>query len=845
MERAAEADQRPALPARGAGEEGVVPALGGAGLLLEPAREHVVVVQDADAVLQPPPEHGRAGLLAAHGVLDLGRVAEPADAPAQRVKLLGPVPVAHAAEAPQQLRRLLLAQRADPGEDGRRAGRPPPQQPSRRSRRSPSMSRSRTSSATCARLRARAARSRLRSARCSADAAHRREAVLEEAEEHVHVPPLPDRAGQLPQHLDGAGDRPAPALAGEQRQGDSQATPGHPHLVDRLLLARHRAGQLPEDALHPVLEQERRPVVRGRRRRSPVSPAALAYYGRPPGRPGHRASYNDGPFRRHSRDRPLPTGRLAPPAWPALRPVAVLDMGASAIRLVVAELPPGEPPRILEEASRSVLLGKDAFTGGRLGATTIEATLRALEGFRRIMDAYGVVRYRAVATSAVREAVNRDTFLDRVRLRTGIDVEIIDGSEENRLTYLAVREALREHEALTGGDTLLVEVGGGSADLSFLRRGEPVYSGTYALGAIRMRQNLAAWHGSHDQRVRLFRRTVQNIVEDIRREMPLREAKHFLALGGDARFVADQIWATTPAARRAGLPARAFPRVLRADGGARRRAARRALPPAPRRGRDPRARAPRLPRAARSRPRPRRCSVPEATLRAGLLLDMVAGRRGARASRTSPARCWPRPRRSGRSTATTRRTRARGVARRRGSSTSCAASTASGARDRLLLEVAALLHDVGIFVSLRGAPQARAVHPLGVGDLRPEPRRHGGHLQRRPLPPPGRAPAVAPALHGPRLRRPRAWSTSWGRSCAWRTPSTPTTCRRCATCACCARTTGGRSRWTAAGDLTLERLAALARADLLTEVFGRKVAFREAEPVDDPEAQRSVSPSSS
>src|SRR5512144_1225493 len=115
-----------------------------------------------------------------------------------------------------------------------------------------------------------------------------------------------------------------------------------------------------------------------------------------------------------------------PPANPVVRPVAVLDMGASAIRLVVAELPPGEPPRILEEASRAVPLGKDSFTDGRLGASTIEATLRALDGFRRIMDSYGVVRYRAVATSAVREAVNRDTFLDRVRLRSGIDVEVID-----------------------------------------------------------------------------------------------------------------------------------------------------------------------------------------------------------------------------------------------------------------------------------------------------------------------------------------------------------------------------------------------------------------------------------
>ena len=249
----------------------------------------------------------------------------------------------------------------------------------------------------------------------------------------------------------------------------------------------------------------------------------------------------------------------APPSGgTAARPVAVLDMGASAIRLLVAELPPGEPPRILEEASRAVLLGKDVFTGGRLGASTIEATLRALEGFRRIMDSYAVVRYRAVATSAVREAANRDTFVDRVRLRAGIDVEVIDGSEENRLTYVAVREALKDHDALNSADALLVEVGGGSADISFLRRGEPVYSGTYALGAIRMRQNLAAWHGSHDQRVRLFQRTVQNIVEDIRREMPLREAQALPRPRGRRALPADQIVGEDPGLTTRGVPRERF-----------------------------------------------------------------------------------------------------------------------------------------------------------------------------------------------------------------------------------------------------------------------------------------------
>src|SRR5262245_23336749 len=205
-----------------------------------------------------------------------------------------------------------------------------------------------------------------------------------------------------------------------------------------------------------------------------------------------------------------PPANAPPPTPEPPRPFAVVDLGASAVRLVVAEVQPGSTPHLLEEASRGVLLGKDTFTHGRLGTATVEATLKALEGFRRIMDTYGVGRYRAVATSAVREAANRDSFLDRVRLRTGIEVEVIDGFEENRLSYIAVRERLRDHPALTTGDALLVEVGGGSADISFLRAGSPIRSGTYALGAIRMRQNLNAWQGSPEQASRLIRRHIHN-----------------------------------------------------------------------------------------------------------------------------------------------------------------------------------------------------------------------------------------------------------------------------------------------------------------------------------------------
>ena len=229
-------------------------------------------------------------------------------------------------------------------------------------------------------------------------------------------------------------------------------------------------------------------------------------------------------------------GAPAPPVEPP-KPFAALDLGSSAVRLVIAQ-GEGDSMRIIEEVSRGVLIGKDTFTNGRVGQPTVEATLKAIEGFRSIMDTFGVVRYRAVATSALREATNRDTVLDRIRVRTGIDVEVIDGSEENRLTYLSVRESLKALPALATETCLVAEVGGGSADLSTLHQGEPAHSGTYAIGSIRLRQSFAAFQGTPAHFQKLVLRHIKNVIEDIRRELPLDQVKHFIALGSDARLVA-------------------------------------------------------------------------------------------------------------------------------------------------------------------------------------------------------------------------------------------------------------------------------------------------------------------
>ena len=229
------------------------------------------------------------------------------------------------------------------------------------------------------------------------------------------------------------------------------------------------------------------------------------------------------------------TGRTTPNL------VGVLDMGASAIRLVVAEIDARRSVHIVEEASRGVLLGRDTFSGGGIRWETADAALEALEGFRRIMDGYGVADVRAVATSAVREARNADTFLDRVEGRTGIRFEIINEAEESRLVYLAVRQALRRHAAFRAARALLLEVGGGSSSLTVLKRGQPVRSGVYALGSVRLRQQLDLRRHTPELQVAVLRRYIANVVDEIRVEVPLSRITHVVAMGGDVRFLAAQL----------------------------------------------------------------------------------------------------------------------------------------------------------------------------------------------------------------------------------------------------------------------------------------------------------------
>src|ERR1700722_4739590 len=114
------------------------------------------------------------------------------------------------------------------------------------------------------------------------------------------------------------------------------------------------------------------------------------------------------------------------PLTPSPLVIAALDAGSNAIRGMVARASSATEIRELAAARWSVRLGHNAFTKRRLDARTIAQALSALRQFRHLLERYDVSEYYAVATSAVREAVNRDVLISRAMREVGIELTAVD-----------------------------------------------------------------------------------------------------------------------------------------------------------------------------------------------------------------------------------------------------------------------------------------------------------------------------------------------------------------------------------------------------------------------------------
>lgn len=190
---------------------------------------------------------------------------------------------------------------------------------------------------------------------------------------------------------------------------------------------------------------------------------------------------------------PLSEAPLAPSLPPLVDPssqpaphgtvnVGVIDVGSNSVRLVVAEVVPGSQPRVLVEEREPVRLGEGVFHTGQLARGAVERTVTALKRFAALAKARGVVRIHARGTCALREAEDRGPFLARVQEEAGLEVHVLTGAEEARLIARGVLSGLSS----TAGELVLVDMGGGSVEVSRAVEGTLTEATSLKLGAVRL-----------------------------------------------------------------------------------------------------------------------------------------------------------------------------------------------------------------------------------------------------------------------------------------------------------------------------------------------------------------------
>ena len=212
---------------------------------------------------------------------------------------------------------------------------------------------------------------------------------------------------------------------------------------------------------------------------------------------------------------------------------AAVDIGSNSVRLSIAELRRGRliPLHQDREVTR---LGESVFRDGSLNPQAMAQTLKVLRRFHRAVQSYAVERTRVVATSALRDSNNGRLFAEWLKTVTGWKLEIITGLEEGRLIHLGVIANMR----IPPSRLLLIDLGGGSCELTFSEKGHIKELVTLPLGAVRLTQEFIHHDPPNKDELKRLHGFIVQEVAHVSRQIMRADVRSVIATSGTAAALA-------------------------------------------------------------------------------------------------------------------------------------------------------------------------------------------------------------------------------------------------------------------------------------------------------------------
>lgn len=214
----------------------------------------------------------------------------------------------------------------------------------------------------------------------------------------------------------------------------------------------------------------------------------------------------------------------------------VIYIGSHALNMCIVEVKNGSIS-IIEQLRKPIWLGRDSFAMGKISYDSVVEVCDILLGFKRKLQEYSINRYQTIATSALREASNRAYIIEQIRIRTGFDVNVLDNSEERFLNLKALGIMMDGFSEIKNQGTVIVDIGFGSVQVSVYLKGKLNMSHNIKLGSLRVREVLADVEDKTINFHKILEEYIAGTIDGLSIHKKQNISKNFIAIGGEIRLI--------------------------------------------------------------------------------------------------------------------------------------------------------------------------------------------------------------------------------------------------------------------------------------------------------------------
>ena len=211
---------------------------------------------------------------------------------------------------------------------------------------------------------------------------------------------------------------------------------------------------------------------------------------------------------------------------PTEQTILAVDIGSNAMRASMACLDQYNDLEILSTLRFPLRLGEDVFPTKKISKKKMNKTVEAFDDLAALKKKFGFKQIKVVATSAIRNAENGKILVDKVKKETGFEIEVINGKTEAELIKKAVSEVIK----LNKSRTLLVDIGGGSTEITLCEGSEIISTKSYSCGTVRLLES-----GQYKKQKELIKEFIQEAKRDLEPHLKKKPIKMCIGTGGNLR----------------------------------------------------------------------------------------------------------------------------------------------------------------------------------------------------------------------------------------------------------------------------------------------------------------------